>query len=147
MTKLTYEQIIQRDGKYVFSPTGTSMLPLLRQKYDTVLVEKPPLLLKKHDVALYKRQSGEYVLHRVMKVQDGSYVFCGDNQTKFEYGITNQNVIAVMTGFWRGEKFVSTTNKRYLTYTKIWCASKTLRTVCLFLWRIFNSLKRRIKVK
>lgn len=145
MNKLTYEQVIERDSKYVASPIGTSMLPLLRQQSDTVLIEKPNGRLKKHDVALYKRKSGEYVLHRVMKVRESDYVFCGDNQSVFEHGVKDENVIGVMTGFWRGEKFVPVTNRGYIFYTRVWCFSKITRKLFLFALRVFNFIKRRIK--
>ena len=145
MSKLSYEDVINRDGKYIFSPVGVSMMPLLRQKRDTVLVEKPTARLKKHDVALYKRKSGEYVLHRVMKAFDNGYVFCGDNQTFYEYGITDENILAVMTGFWRDNKFYSIEDKSYRFYTKLWCFSLVLRRVLLFLVRILGSIKRRFK--
>lgn len=143
--KLSYEDVINRDGKYIFSPVGTSMMPLLRQKRDTVLVEKPIARLNKHDVALYKRKNGEYVLHRVMKTLDNGYVFCGDNQTFYEYGITDENILAVMTGFWRDDKFYSINDKSYVLYTKLWCFSLTLRKVLLFSVCIFNSIRRRLK--
>ena len=121
------------------------MMPLLRQKRDTVLVEKNTARLKKHDVALYKRKSGEYVLHRVMKVVDNGYVFCGDNQFVLEHGIKEEQILAVMTGFWRDDKFYSINDKPYVLYTKLWCFSLTLRRVLLFFNRILNSIKRRLK--
>ncbi len=145
MSKLSYEDVINRDGKYIFSPVGTSMMPLLRQKRDTVLVEKPTARLNKHDVALYKRKSGEYVLHRVMKVEENSYVFCGDNQFVLEHGVKEEQILAVMTAFWRDNKFHSIEDKSYRFYTKLWCFSLVLRRVLLFLVRILNSIRRRLK--
>ena len=144
MSKLSYEQVIQRDGKYVASPVGTSMMPLLRQNSDTVLLEKPNGRLNKYDVALYKRKSGEYVLHRVMKVTECGYVFCGDNQSKYEYGICDENVIGVMTGFWRGKRFVRCDSFGYRLYTHVWCFSHLTRKLFLFVVRAFNAVKRRI---
>ena len=50
-----------------FSPRGVSMLPMLRQERDTI--ELSPIVgrLKKYDLPLYQRESGQYVLHRIVK--------------------------------------------------------------------------------
>ncbi len=137
MKKLSYEEILNRDGKYIFSPKGTSMLPILRQRRDTVLVEKNHTRLKKHDVALFKRKNGEYVLHRVIKVGENNYTFCGDNHTTLEHGVTDDMVLGVMTAFWRDEKEVKSTDFGYKLYTKIWCLSLTLRKVMLYIFHAF----------
>ncbi len=138
MNRLSYEEILNRDGKYIFTPVGTSMLPLLRQHRDTVLVEKKIKRLKKYDVALYKRKNGEYVLHRIMKVGENDYTFCGDNHTTLEKGVKEEQVLGVMTAFWRDEKKIETTAFSYKLYTKIWCLSLNLRKVMLVVKRIFK---------
>lgn len=135
MNKLTYEEIIRRDGKYIFTPVGTSMLPLLRQRRDTVLVEDSFGIFKKNDVVLYKRKSGEYILHRILKIENDSFTMCGDNQTDLEKGIRKEQILGVMTAFWRGEKMVKTTNPLYRLYTNVWCFSLRLRKIMLSIYR------------
>lgn len=135
MNKLTYEEIIRRDGKYIFTPVGTSMLPLLRQRRDTVLVEDSFGIFKKNDVVLYKRKSGEYILHRILKIENDSFTMCGDNQTDLEKGIRKEQILGVMTAFWRGEKMVKTTNPLYRLYTNVWCFSLRLRRIMLSVYR------------
>ena len=135
MNKLTYEEIIRRDGKYIFTPVGTSMLPLLRQRRDTVLVEDSFGIFKKNDVVLYKRKSGEYILHRILKIENDSFTMCGDNQTDLEKGIGKEQILGVMTAFWRGEKMIKATAPLYRFYTCIWCCSLKLRKVMLSVYR------------
>ena len=135
MNKLTYEEILKRDGKYIFTPVGTSMLPLLRQRKDTVLVEDSFGIFKKNDVVLYKRESGEYILHRILKIENDSFTMCGDNQTDLEKGIRKEQILGVMTAFWRGEKMVKTTNPLYRLYTNVWCFSLRLRRIMLSVYR------------
>lgn len=135
MNKLTYEEILRRDGKYIFTPVGTSMLPLLRQRRDTVLVEDSFGIFKKNDVVLYKRKSGEYILHRILKIENDSFTMCGDNQTDLEKGIGKEQILGVMTAFWRGEKMVKTTNPLYRLYTNVWCFSLRLRKIMLSIYR------------
>ena len=73
-----FEDVIERDGRLVYTNVGDSMRPLIRQDRDILIIEKPHGRLKKYDVPLYKRDSGQYVLHRVLKVREKDYVICGD---------------------------------------------------------------------
>ena len=67
------------------------MLPLIRQGKDLLLIaRKPEGRLSKYDVPLYRRDSGQYVLHRILKVRENDYVICGDNRWHRETGITDR---------------------------------------------------------
>lgn len=86
-----FEDVIERDGRLVYTNVGDSMRPLIRQDRDILIIEKPHGRLKKYDVPLYKRDSGQYVLHRVLKVRPDDYVICGDNRYNKEYALSQQN--------------------------------------------------------
>ena len=64
MNKSTFENEINRSGKLVYTNVGDSMKPLIRQGKDLLIIEKADGRLKKYDVPLYRRDSGQYVLHR-----------------------------------------------------------------------------------
>lgn len=127
-------------GKTVrFAPKGVSMLPMLRQDTDTVLIKSPPKKLKKYDLPLYRRENGQFILHRVVKVnRDGSYTMCGDNQVYRESGITDDNILAIAVGFYRGGEYVSCSDKKYLKY----CKKRVARQNAV---RIAVGVKRRVK--
>lgn len=109
------EQI--KAGKTVrFAPRGTSMLPMLRQGIDSVVLKKAPEKLKKYDLPLYMRENGQFVLHRVIGVKKDSYVMRGDNQRVSEYGITKENILAVASGFYREDTFISCDDPEYVKY-------------------------------
>ena len=99
-------------------PRGTSMLPLIRQGRDEVILKKPSGRLKKYDIPFYKRESGQFVLHRIVKVRKNDYVICGDNQTDYEYNITDDMILAVVIAIIRDGKTISVTDKEYLAYCK-----------------------------
>lgn len=107
-------------GKTVrFAPKGVSMLPLIRQDLDTVVIKTAPPKLKKYDLALYRRKNGQFVLHRVVGVnKDGSYVMCGDNQYWREYGITDENILAMAVGYYKGNEYISFDDENYIKYSK-----------------------------
>ena len=99
-------------------PRGTSMLPLIRQGQDEVILKKPTGRLKKYDIPFYKRESGQFVLHRIVKVRKNDYVLCGDNQTEYEYNITDDMILAVVDAIIRDGKTIPVTDKEYLSYCK-----------------------------
>ena len=109
-----------------FSPMGVSMLPMLRQKKDSVVLAAPPEKLKKYDLPLYVRDNGKYILHRIIEAGD-SYTCCGDNQFQMETGIRHDQIIAVVTGFYREDKYISVNDKRYRAYCRLWDKSRPAR--------------------
>ena len=116
-----FEDVIERDGRLVYTNVGDSMSPLIRQDRDILIIEKPHGRLKKYDAALYKRDSGQYVLHRVLKVRPDDYVICGDNRYTKEYGIRDRHIIGVLTALVRDGKEISVTDWRYKAYVHLWC--------------------------
>ena len=114
-------------GKTVkFSPRGISMLPMLRQGIDSVVLAPLPKRLRKYDLPLYRRNNGKYVLHRVVKAGE-TYSCIGDNQFKLEEGLRHDQMIAVVTGFTRGSREYSVDHPGYRLYCRIWHYSRPLR--------------------
>ena len=143
MTK--FEDIIERDGKLIYTNVGDSMHPLIRQDRDLLIIEKPEGRLKKYDVPLYKRDSGQYVLHRILKVRDDDYVICGDNRCSREYGITDRHIIGVLTAVVRDGKEISVTDLKYRLYVHLWCDLFPLRVFILKAGKFPKWLKRKLK--
>ncbi len=143
MTK--FEDIIERDGKLIYTNVGDSMHPLIRQDRDLLIIEKPEGRLKKYDVPLYKRDSGQYVLHRILKVRDDDYVICGDNRCSREYGITDRHIIGVLTAVVRDGKEISVTDLKYRLYVHLWCGLFPLRVFILKAGKFPKWLKRKLK--
>ncbi len=140
MNKSTFEEEIARHGKLIYRNVGNSMNPLIRQGRDLLIIEKVPGRLKKYDVPLYKRDSGQYVLHRVLKVRKDDYVLCGDNQWRRESGITDRHIIGVLTCVIRDGKEVPVTSPGYRIYVHLWCDLFWIRA---FILRGKAFLKRR----
>ena len=112
------QEQIEYGGEVKFSPKGISMLPLIKEGRDSVILKKAPDKLKKYDVALYRRANGDFILHRVVGLNNDGYIMCGDNQYVYENSITNDNILAVMTGLWQGDKYISVTDDEYISYSK-----------------------------
>ena len=99
------EEKLASGEEVLFSPTGTSMLPTIRQGRDTVVLVSPPKRLRKYDIAMYKRENGQYVLHRVIKCKE-TYTFTGDNQYFDEKNIDHGQIIALCSAYIRDGKRV-----------------------------------------
>lgn len=118
MNKLRFEDLLERDGALTYTNVGTSMLPLLRQGRDLfTVVKKTAERCKVGDVALYRRADGAYVLHRIVEVRDEDYVFLGDNCVAREYGVTDADILGVMSAFVRDGKEHRVTERGYRAYT------------------------------
>ena len=139
---MTFEEEIERSGRLIYTNVGDSMLPLIRQDRDILIIEKPHGRLRKYDVPLYRRDSGKYVLHRILKVRDDDYVICGDNRWKKEYGITDRHIIGVLTAVVRDGKEVPVTSLKYRIYVTVWCGCFPVRA---FIVRACNAVKRRLR--
>lgn len=65
--------------------------------------------------------NGDFVLHRVIGFdKDGKYIFCGDNQFHKERGITDENIIGVVTAFYRKGKHYTDNSLSYRFYKSAW---------------------------
>ncbi|MBQ5367097.1 MAG: S24/S26 family peptidase [Thermoguttaceae bacterium] len=133
------------DREVAFTPGGISMLPTLRDRRDTVYLVKPTGAIKKYDVALFRRETGEYVLHRVVKVcRDGTYVFRGDFQTEVERNVRREQILAVMTAFQRGKRRIDCGRSvLYKVYSRAWTSARPV----LKLWRACRLGLRRLAAR
>lgn len=125
-----------------FSPRGTSMRPMLRQGVDTVELISVSGPLKKYDLALYRRASGQFVLHRIVKA-DEAYTCIGDNQFEYEYPVKPEQVLAVACSFTRGGRRIPVTSFTYRLYCCLWCSTRTIR---LYYRYGMERLKRMLKL-
>ena len=144
MNKSTFEEILARDGQLVYTNVGDSMLPLIRQGRDLLVIKPQAGRLKKYDIPLYRRDSGQYVLHRVLKVRPDDYVICGDNRWGREYGITDRHIVGALTAIIRDGKEIPMTDWRLRLYAHLWCDLFPLRAGILRCLSVMKRVRRRI---
>lgn len=121
------EQMLAQHGKYIASPQGISMRPMLRQGRDTVLLVPPERELRRGDVILYRRPSGKLVLHRIVRAEKDGYLLGADNLAHREKGVQRDWVIGVMRGFYRDEKYIAATAFGYRVYWHLMLWTHLLR--------------------
>lgn len=152
-----FQQILDEQGKLVYTNVGISMMPLLRQRRDLlVITRKPEGRLRLWDVPLYYRpHTGQYIMHRVLWVGRHSYVMCGDNQWRPEFGVRDDQILGVLEGVTRVDRAglgadeqashylaIRPTEEhphvslKYRLYVFVWCFFYPIRA-CIFFARDF----------
>ena len=140
---LSLEDYLRENGTLTYSNVGTSMLPLLRQGRDLLILQaKTPARCKVGDVVLFRRASGQLVLHRIVAVRAEDYVLRGDNCTGDEPGVMDADILGVMTGFVRNGKRRGVDVPGYRFYTACILRTAKLR---IPLVKALRRLKRKFR--
>lgn len=140
---VSFHDYINENGTLTYSNVGTSMMPLLRQGIDLFTVKKKDdELCKRGDVVLYHRDPDKFVLHRIIEVSENGYVTMGDNTVSKEFGIRDEDILGVMTGFVRNGRYHSTDELGYRLYKDVILNTIGIR---VFLKKTVISVRRHIK--
>lgn len=146
MSKTTFEEVLATQGRLIHTNTGDSMMPLLREGRDLMVIERRPEgLCKRYDAVLYKRPNGKYVMHRILKVRKDGYVICGDNRCKREFGVPDDWVIGILTAVIRDGKTIPVTDRRYRLYVHLRCDLFWIRVFLIRVGRVLRKFKRKNK--
>lgn len=116
----TIEQELQRNGVCYLPTVGISMAPLFYTHKKVVILERPDVRAKKFDIILFHRPDGRYVLHRVVKVMPDGYYTRGDNYLRNDAFVPEEQFIAILTGYYKDKKMVTTKNFWYRMYVLFW---------------------------
>lgn len=142
----SFEQILNTTGTLVYHNVGDSMMPLIKEGRDVlVIVKRPEGRLKRLDIPLYRRPSdpqGKYVLHRIMSVRpDGTYWICGDNRRWVEKGVKDEQIIGVLKALVRDGKTIELDKSwKYKVYSHLWCDLFPIRSFLFFIRSVYYRL-------
>ena len=140
---MNFSEYLKLNGTLTYTNVGTSMMPLLRQGRDLfTITKKTAARCKAGDVVLYERSPDKYILHRIIKVRENDYVILGDNCVYKEYGITDKNILGVMTSYTRAGVEHSINSLGYKIYTFLIMHTIEAR---IFLKKVLHKFKRIIK--
>ncbi len=124
-------EILEQGGSAWIIVTGMSMYPFLREMKDCVELSRTSYdNINKGDIVLTKRESGAYVLHRVLKKENRSFFIIGDAQQWIEGPVLPEHLIAVVTKIKRGSRVVD-------------CSNLLLR-FAVYIWRLLIPQRHRI---
>ena len=115
---------------------GSSMTPFLHHGDMVYLnpVDAPP---KRGDIVLYTRPGGQYILHRIVKVNpDGSYIMLGDAQTQRERIESREVIHGVAVSALHIGKQLTPASFRWRFFEKVWLRVVPLRPLIMKSWKI-----------
>ena len=110
-------EFLEKEGFFSVSTKGVSMMPMLRDGIDTVIINRKEDRLQKYDVAFFRRGKS-LVLHRVIKVLPEGYIIRGDNCIGYDK-VAEDDVLGVLTLFVRGKKQISVLDSSYRIYSRL----------------------------
>ena len=143
--RLKIEEVMELQGSYIGPTVGVSMLPMLKNRRDTIVVKPKTERLKPLDVALYRRGDA-YVLHRVLRPVEGGYIIRGDNCYSDE-NVPEEAVFGVLTEFFRKDKHYFCTDKKYLRYAQRRVKTYKFRRFFVRIkWKVKNLVKRVLRL-
>lgn len=116
--------------------TGNSMFPFLRHTRDSVLLsDAKNLHISKGDIVLFKRDTGQCILHRVCRYKnDDNIYFVGDAQTGIEGPIAKSEIIALVKSVYRNGIEISCRSFWWRTLSFIWLLVLPIRPFCINLF-------------
>lgn len=117
--------------------TGNSMRPMLLDRISRVRLRAPESV-RRGDVVLYRRENGDYVLHRVVRVRrERTLDLCGDAQSVPERRIDAERVLARAVAFARRDKWRTVTSFGYALWWRLHLLGRPVR-------HLFSGIRRRL---
>lgn len=126
MSGKTYEEVLEENGTLYWKVKGVSMLPMIREGRDIIIVTKRTKeRLKKYDVVLFRRKEAtmhiSYVLHRILKINaDGTYWIVGDNCCSGDV-VKEEDILGVLSALVHNGKTIHMDSFLYRVYVHLWC--------------------------
>lgn len=133
---------LEHGGSTSFTIHGTSMQPLLYDQRDSVRLTKPKSDPKKYDIIFYRRDDGNFLLHRIVGIKEEGYVCRGDNQTVDEYPVKKEWVIGIVDSYTKKGKGKKADSFGFRLYSRFWVNTVLIRKVKR---KLFSSIKKILK--
>ncbi|HIY64395.1 MAG TPA: S24/S26 family peptidase [Candidatus Mediterraneibacter stercoripullorum] len=102
--------------------TGNSMSPFLVHGRDRILLSRITRPLRKGDMVLYQRTGGQYVMHRIRRINRSrdEYYMIGDAQNVTEGPLKEGQIAAVVTSVCRKGKWMKQGDFWWEFFRRLW---------------------------
>lgn len=114
------KEMVEQGMEVSMTVSGTSMEPFLIHGRDRIYFQKPEGTIKKGDMVFFQRKTGEYVMHRVMKVRNCQYYLAGDHQTFLEGPIEETQIFAKVVSVERAGVWITEEECIWKFYANWW---------------------------
>ena len=125
-------EILAQGREVSLTITGNSMSPFLVHGRDVILISPPDGRWKKGDMAFYQRTGGQYVMHRICRLdKEGNCFFVGDAQMVVEGPIAPSQIFGKITSVKRKGKWIGPGNFWWEFFEHVWLNIIPLRRGCI----------------
>ena len=133
-------QELTEEGKEVcLKISGNSMLPFLRNGRDFAFFARPDTPLEPGQIVFYRRSGGQYVLHRICRIENGMLYLAGDAQAALEGPVSQDAVFARVTRVRRGEKLLTPDTPAWKFFAQVWRRCRLIRPPLTWIYsRLFS---------
>ena len=114
--------------------SGSSMAPFLVHERDSIIFSKPDRELRRGDMVFYQRDTGQYVMHRILHVKTEGLYIIGDAQTEVEGPVRPEQVFALVTKVNRKGKWIGPGNFWWWFFSTVWLRLFPIRRLILKLY-------------
>ena len=114
------KEMAEQGHEVSMTVAGTSMEPFLLHGRDKIYFRKPDGTIQKGDMVFYQRETGAYVMHRVMKVKKQQYYMAGDHQTFLEGPIEKEQIFAKVVSVERNGTWLTEKDRIWKFYAVWW---------------------------
>lgn len=133
------KELIEQGKTVQIVVSGSSMNPFLIHHRDLVLVKSLEGNLKSGDIALYQRENGAYVLHRVHHVDsEGKLYMIGDAQTEIEGPLDVDCVFGIVCKVRRKGRWMTAESFWWKFFEKVWIRLVPFRRWIMGMYRIIT---------
>lgn len=120
-------ELVQEGHEVSMLVSGSSMSPFLIHLRDTIYFKAPDRPLRAGDMVFYQRDSGQYVMHRILRVRGDVYDIVGDAQTEVERGVRRDQIFAIVTRVRRKGKLIGPGDRWWVFFERVWTKIVPLR--------------------
>lgn len=118
--------------------SGGSMTPFLIHRRDSVYFRKPDQPLKRGDIVFFQRDSGQFVLHRILRVHGTEdaplYDIVGDGQTQVERNVRRDQIFGLVLRAERKGKVLTPKSLWWKFFAGAWLRLLPLRPLLVKLY-------------
>lgn len=132
------KEVVEQGYEVSMTVAGVSMEPFLVHNRDKIYFRKPEVTIQKGDMVFYQRETGAYVMHRVMRVKKQQYYMAGDHQTFLEGPIEKKQIFAKVVSVERNGVWLTEEDKCWKFYAVWWRRLLWIRKVVNMLKRIIG---------
>ncbi len=130
--------LLSECGTITLLVTGSSMRPLIRDRKDSVQIEKyVSHTAKVGDIVLYRCPDGKPILHRIIKKNADRYIICGDSQTRLEY-VSDSQICGKAVSLIRNGKTVSFSSAPMKCFFLLWKRTRKIRPLIIKIYHCIS---------